>query len=329
MEEPKQMIDAPEAGDGLAAPELITQQTGLMETPDSRLGVFTEERANQIVEEAERKIACAKRLIVAALHMTKSHDWHTFGEKPYLQGEGALRMLAVGVKVSAPVFETHQEGDDFFSRCTVRADWFLGQSVCEIGNCNTRDKFYANDSAGSQLNKIREQCAGNEALARRALKDFVEKKALSNAYSRAITAVMGIRGYDWDDLAEAGLTRGKGATIDFKKPGDTGSKPAARKAASGGGRKKAPPATEGTLADLLVAELGSHISFEAAITGGRQFEKFAIVTVVDGGDTVDLKYWCTETPEWAQAGSVVKLTVEAGEYPKGSGKPDYTIRQHP
>lgn len=286
-----------------------------------------------LVREVEDGIQTIKRLIVAALHMTKSHDWQDFGGKPYLEGEGALRMLAVGVKCDAPTFETKSIGEDWFCKCSIRAEWpFMGQVVYEIGSCNTRDKFFSNDSEGSQINKIRRQCDGNESLARRCLKDLVEKKALMNAYSRAITAVMGIRGWSWDDLEECGLLRGEGAVVGFKKGvGDKATRPKA----NGGGKRKSAPVVDGDLALLLAADFGSVVRFEAAITGVEQRGEGNIARMlicVNSGDAVAQLIWWTDRPladlaaAGIEEGAVRTFTALVKDW---EGRRQYTIVDNP
>ncbi len=172
------------------------------------------EREAAIVRAAEAK----KRLVKAAMHLLYPTDFVAMGDGMYLEGKGAMRLAGVGLKLSEPVYQVEKFGEDYFVECMVEADWpACGQVICEIGTCNTRDKFWNSDKERSEINQLRERAEGNEALARRMLLGHIKKKAYMNAVSRAVTGVMGIRGLTNAELAEAGFTpETAGAQVKYK-----------------------------------------------------------------------------------------------------------------
>jgi hypothetical protein len=195
----------------------------------------------------ERFAEAMRRFHMAACKATLSHDWIDFGGKPYLEGEGAMRIAAaIGLRVGEPLWESDKGEwfeDELFFECVVEAHWPLtGASFVGLGDCNTADKFFA-EGKNSKLAQALGQTGEKPRLARKLIAMDVKKKAHSNAITNAVRGVMGLKGLTWDDLAQLGLERSKaGAGVDYKKGAEAkkAGAPVALKAAKLGELAKLP-----------------------------------------------------------------------------------------
>lgn len=265
------------------------------------------EDIDAIARRMERAAEATKKMVRAAVRFTRPHDWKDFGGTLYLEGEGALRLMTpLGLRLGAPRFEIETMDDDIFVQCELEAFWpRAGTSLIEIGSCDTRDAFYAADKPGSAINQCLERARGNEALARRMLRDDVKKKALMNATSRAITGLLGMRGLKPEDIKELGFEIGK---IEFK----TGSTRDTRAEAKTAIKIVA-------LASVKELPVGSVVSFGGKIFSCKKMEKFHGYTIYDGMLKFNVIQWSTEPlPGWAQKDEPVFCeSVTVKEYQGG------------
>lgn len=269
----------------------------------------------ELVDEAclsiKRAAEHRRKLVMAAVSFTRKHDWQRFGDdsddgKPYLEGEGAQRLCAIGLKLSIPIFATERMGDDYFVECLLECSWpRFDAKVCEIGTCDTLDKFYLGVPGDrSTYNQALERAGNNVALAKFSILGYVKKKALANATSRAVTALLGLRGLTWGDLREAGLTaEGAGAKVGYAKGATTKKTSTAKKAAWC------------SLAGLADLAIDSRVSISGKVGRSSQFKKYAKIDVSGDGVSVVLQLWGTTIPEWVKPGaSLFCPEVKVGEY---------------
>jgi len=260
----------------------------------AKLATMTDEqvavREVAIIRAAEAK----KRLTIAAMTLAYPTDFHDFDGKPYLTGDGARRLCGVGINLSAPVFTVEKVGIHYFVECMIEAEWpAVGMKCVEIGTCDTSDKLWNNDEERCEINKLTERFGGDTALANRALKGWVVKKAGENATSRAVSAVMGIKGLKWEDLAAVGFTPDTaGAQIKYK-----GKK----------GAKKSTGAIETVdTAKLLSLADGSEVSVRAKILSAEITDKGAKYVVGDVSSKATLMSKNTDPlPEWCVTGATL------------------------
>ena len=210
--------------------------TELAERIESPLARMSAEQIDVATDKMEKFAAAMRRFHMAACKATLPHDWIDFGGKPYLEGEGAMRIAAaIGLEVGSPVWDNEKGEwfeDELFFECLVEARWPLtGASYIGLGDCNTMDHFFA-EGANSKLNKALAATGGKVRLARKLISMDVKKKAHSNAISNAVKGVLGLKGLLWDDLKNLGLNQGSaGASVEYKKGGTAkkaGDKPAAK-----------------------------------------------------------------------------------------------------
>jgi len=292
-------------------PLATTQAPVQLETTD--LTRLTPEQIDARVHAIERAAEAHKRIVMATVKMTRPKHWKDFGGKPYLDGDGALALAKIGLKISEPVFEVQEVDTDRVVECTVLISWpEMCQEHWGLGSCSTRDKFFANTGEGCQYNQYLKQAGGNERLAKVLLLGHVKKKAYQNALSRGVRGVLGLLGITWEELGEVGITReGAGARVDYKKDGRA-AKPAGKTAATV------------PLKELLSLPVGSVVSVRGTIErASKSGKRNAFHIGVD-----DLKAWIVRwsdpevpmwagdsLPEWAKPGTFVFCeSVKVGEY---------------
>jgi hypothetical protein len=171
------------------------------------------------VETASKQIELRSRLIMTALKALKPHDFQDFEGKPYLEGEGAARIMAVvrGFKVSEAKFIIEQIAPHYFVDCSIPIE-FMGATTVAIGDCSTSDSFFTGrDGKGGRFKRYIDQ-TGSEIMATRLLLGDAKKKARENAISRGVSELLGLKGLTWVDLEQLGFSRGgAGATVTFKQ----------------------------------------------------------------------------------------------------------------
>ncbi len=166
----------------------------------------------------EKQIELRQKLLMTAIKATKKHDWIDFGGKPYLEGEGASRIMAAvrGFKVGEALFQEEKLGDHYFIDCLMQIEW-MGQSTVSQGDCSTVDKFFTGAEGDAGILAKEEKRTGSKEIAARLIRGDARKKARENALSRGVTELMGLKGLTWDDLKELGYgAEQAGAKVEFK-----------------------------------------------------------------------------------------------------------------
>lgn len=175
--------------------------------------------SEQYVAIARKQIELRSNLIMIALKALKTHDFQDFEGKPYLEGEGAARIMAIvrGFKVSEAKFIVEQITPHYFVDCSIPIE-FMGATTVAIGDCSTSDSFFTGrDGKGERFKRYVEQ-TGSEIMATRLLLGDAKKKARENAISRGVSELLGLKGLTWADLEQLGFSRsGAGSTISFKQ----------------------------------------------------------------------------------------------------------------
>ncbi len=243
-----------------------------------------------LVEKALANFVKARRL---ALRVTDERDWTDVGGKPYLNATGALKVAAVfGVSLTDMRVEALREdlqGKEivrYVARTTAR---FLGREVDAEGVASSDDPFFSRKDG-----RTLPPCEVNL--------NSVRKKAVTNAQSRAVRAILGLGGLTWEEVSAAGVKKGKVATASYapraeragngKAPmssagrasrvdataaataGGTGRVAPAAPAASGAGRPA--PAVHGSARTRLKNMLTDIAAFEDVPFGGvlRRYTEF-------------------------------------------------------
>ena len=181
---------------------------------DTSEAVLTE----NYVKAVEGQIVLRSKLLMTALKALKPHDIQDFDGKPYLEGEGAARIMAVvrGFRVGEAKFVVEQIAPHYFVECAIPIE-FKGATTVAIGDCSTQDSFFTGkDGHSGRYGKYIEQ-TGSEVMATRLLLGDAKKKARENAISRGVSELLGLKGLSWADLEELGLKRGEaGSSVKFK-----------------------------------------------------------------------------------------------------------------
>lgn len=175
--------------------------------------------SENFVEAAGKQIELRARLLQTALKALKPHDIQDFDGKPYLEGEGAARIMAVvrGFKVGEAKFHIDQIHPHFFIECNIPME-FMGATTVAIGDCSTADPFFTGRDGQSGQYKKHLDRTGSEAMAGRLIVGDAKKKARENAISRGVTELLGLKGLSWPDLEKLGFSRTEaGSSVSFKK----------------------------------------------------------------------------------------------------------------
>lgn len=179
---------------------------------------------DDVIDRMEKQITFRARLLTTALKAIRPHDFQDFGGKPYLEGEGAARIMAVirGFKVGEPEFEVVEAESHFFIECMVPME-FNGSTTVAIGDCSTADDFFTGKDGKSGQYGRNLHRTGSEKIAARLVLGNAKKKARENALSRGVSELLGIKGLEWKDLGELGFSRqGAGSTVKFTSGGQGG-----------------------------------------------------------------------------------------------------------
>jgi len=97
----------------------------------------------EFVEQAGKQIELRSKLLILGLKALKLHDFQDFDGKPYLEGEGAARIMAVvrGFKVGEAKFVVENITPHYFVECGIPME-FMGATTVAIGDCSTADGFF-------------------------------------------------------------------------------------------------------------------------------------------------------------------------------------------
>jgi hypothetical protein len=174
---------------------------------------------DNFVEQAGKQIELRSRLLCIALKSLKPHDIQDFDGKPYIEGEGAARIMAVirGFKVGEAKFLIEQIHPHYFIECQIPME-FMQATTVALGDCSTADPFFTGRDGQSGQYKHHLDRTGSETMAARLIVGDAKKKARENAISRGVTELLGLKGLSWDDLGKLGFLRTEaGAKVEFKK----------------------------------------------------------------------------------------------------------------
>lgn len=174
--------------------------------------------SENFVEAAAKQIELRSRLLQTALKALKPHDIQDFDGKPYIEGEGAARIMSVirGFKVGEARFQIEQIHPHYFIECSIPME-FMGATTFALGDCSTADPFFVGREGKGGLYAKHLERTGSETMAARLILGDAKKKARENAISRGVTELLGLKGLSWEDLAKLGFSRTEaGAKISFK-----------------------------------------------------------------------------------------------------------------
>lgn len=180
--------------------------------------------SENFVEAAAKQIELRARLLRTALKALKPHDIQDFEGKPYIEGEGAARIMSVirGFKVDEARFQIEQIHPHYFVECSVPIE-FMGATTVALGDCSTADPFFVGKDGKGGLYAKHLERTGSETIAARLILGDAKKKARENAVSRGVTELLGLKGLSWKDLGELGFLRAEaGAKIAFKSGSQDG-----------------------------------------------------------------------------------------------------------
>lgn len=156
-----------------------------------------------------------QQVLTVAFKSTRINDWVGFGDKPYLTVSGAQKMaLRFGITlkfdrdkdgnalISREEFEHPKHGKGYIYTTFGRA--ILGNREFEaIGTCSTLDAFLGMKDKDTAMPL-------HEAM------QDAKKKSVSNFYNNAIQAVLGVKGFTWDELKAYGITQADKTSVGFK-----------------------------------------------------------------------------------------------------------------
>ncbi len=162
----------------------------------------------QEIERAEKIVEALEKIQKISLRLTKEKDWVLMGGAPYLLERGAERIgILWGVNISdvKTKKEWIEDGKGRYYIVIASGKAYarkLNRVVEDIGICSSRDRFFG--LVKGKLKPLEEVDAAN-----------IEKKAVTNLYSRLIKRVAGLMNIDINDLQAAGLDIEKIPRVEF------------------------------------------------------------------------------------------------------------------
>lgn len=164
-----------------------------------------------LVKQLQAQVQLIKAYRLALLQLTSAEHWIDQNGSPYLESDGVHLLAAcIGVEFSEPyiAIDDHSTDADPWIGYTCRLSaQFRGRSVAEIGYASTRDDFLASAGRGQGLLPLEKVDRGN-----------IQKKAVTNAQSRAFVKVTGLGAVTWEELTRAGVKQGR--RVDYRGSGD-------------------------------------------------------------------------------------------------------------
>ena len=206
---------------------------------------------------AEKAVANLSRLRTLALSVTGDLDWVDLSGHPYLTTSGTLKIAALfSVSFTGTRVEETREklGEKEIVRYSVmlRAR-FMGRELDVVGGASSDESFFAKrDGKAVPLSEVN--------------LNSVRKKAVTNAQSRAVKAILGLGGLTWEDLKQAGVQVKAMPRVDFGKAKEA----RAAKPAKSAPAATAPAAT--TPATSKVKERLASRILELATFEGKPFD---------------------------------------------------------
>lgn len=200
-------------GEQINPVELIVGNKNLMNPSDNIID-------DGFIDRVARQVELRSKLLKTALKALRTHDVIDFGGKPYIEGEGAARIMAAigGFVVGKAEFTEEIIPPHYFLTCELPIEFKYSKgSTIAIGESSTADIFFTGkDGVSGNYGKHLDR-TGSEVTAARLLRGDAMKKARENAMSRGVTELLGLKGLSWEDLAELGFSRSKaGSNINFK-----------------------------------------------------------------------------------------------------------------
>jgi len=289
--------------------EVIERETAITAPMGGDLATCSPDEIERRVKGIEQAANAHKRMIAAGLHLCHEGDWQAFGAKLHLNASGAQRLLALGVKLSSPLFDVKVEGEDVIVDCVLEATWpAFGKTMTDVGSCSTRDKFYYSPDPNSrtQFAKCLEQAEGNRELAMQMLTGDVKKKAFANAQGRVVSGILGIRDLTLQQLREAGLGTGKieAGAVNFRKNATTETRQEAKDQ-----KQFVPMEGLGGLGNGSIVETTGTLIGVQQKTKPKDGKHYYKLQFADGPE---MTYW-GETVDFAEGSSLV-IEVKVGEY---------------
>jgi hypothetical protein len=262
-----------------------TQEQELMEAPVTGNSLLVNEASlnEKFVESAAKQIELRARLLQTALKALKPHDIQDFDGKPYIEGEGAARIMAVirGFRVEEAKFTIDNIHPHYFIECLIPIE-FMGAKTVAIGDCSTADPFFCGKDGNAGQYRRHLDRTGSEAMAGRLLLGDAKKKARENAISRGVSELLGLKGLSWEDLEKLGFSRnGAGSNVSFKK-------------GSQGGEIKTISILEAlALPDGSKFNVKGFVSesVERSVTAKGESKKVSKYTVTDNKNRIEIQVW--------------------------------------
>ena len=186
-----QQLPIPEQDSGLPMP-------GQPQTPMAHLTEAT-------LDVMEKQLVLRERMLRIVQKAVKPRFWKLFGNSAYLMGAGGYQVGAVlGIHFTFDDKEKlRKENGHYMWRVNVTAT-LGGRSQTAFGVCASDNNFFMRNKIQPPPEEVDEA--------------NVMKKAGENGVSRAVTALLGLRGMTKEDLFNMGINPDQtGGSIEFKK----------------------------------------------------------------------------------------------------------------
>jgi hypothetical protein len=157
------------------------------------------------VEQAERQIAALVRKKALMLQITTKRDWIKMGDNAYLTVAGCQKVAGLfGLSWQLEVPVKHWQADGHFT-WEYQGTFTLtnsGRTITETGSRSSKDDLYSKAHGKTIKPELIDEPA-------------VKKAAYTNCLGRGISAMLGLRGFSWAEVQDAGI-KTAGLEVGFK-----------------------------------------------------------------------------------------------------------------
>lgn len=162
----------------------------------------------KVAEDAEKQIEARVKIKQMILRITTKRDWIKMGDSSYLTVAGCQKvagLFGVSWQIDEPVRHELPNGHftwEYHGTFTLRS----GTSIQEMGTRSSKDDVFS-----KAYNKQIPPEMIDEAK--------VKKSAYTNCIGRGLSAMLGLRGWGWDEVQDAGV-KTAGLEVGFKNKGE-------------------------------------------------------------------------------------------------------------
>jgi hypothetical protein len=171
-----------------------------------------EQNIDVIIRQADKRVETLKKVLGIAVKRLSHYDILDQNGKPYIQSSACEKLMPIfGVCLKKADYEKKVDSDDagvYYIYIYQGTFSWAGGSIVAVGNCTSRDKFFAWDNMTKTYKPLSQV---DEAS--------IMKAAYSNMLMNGVTRLLGLKNLMWEQLEEFGFKRDKVTTVKYANGG--------------------------------------------------------------------------------------------------------------